>query len=304
MKRILWLTLLIVLISISVPVFAQQQITFDIVQVQFWPEFDRPSMLVITSIELPEDTVLPVEVSVQIPADVGEPNAVAVAKDDQLLTAEYTREVVGEWAEIVVTADSPFLHIEYYDLDLSFDNFERTFDYSWVSDYAVNELIVRVQVPTGVPKMNFSAEMGFPELANDGLSYYLGNFGPLAAGEQFDFSLDYQKSSNILTVDALSNQNNVADPAAEENSGWLSDAPAWVWLLVGAGVILIALGAWFLVKDSLGSSKRKKPKYKQRKRTPASSKTNKKASKFCHQCGTSALSGDKFCRECGEKLRV
>ncbi|MEN8241976.1 MAG: zinc ribbon domain-containing protein [Chloroflexota bacterium] len=304
MKRIFLLTLLVVLISISVPVSAQQEITFEVVQVQFWPEYDRPSMLVITTIELPENISLPVNISVRIPADAGEPNAVAVAKGEQLLTAAYTREVVGDWAELVVTADSNVLHIEYYDPGLEIDELDRAYDFSWIGLYAVDELIVRVQTPIGAAEMEFSSDLGVPELASDGLSYYLGNFGALEAGEQFDFSMAYQKNSSTLTVDAFADQTSVSEPAPSEATGLLSNAPDWLWFVVGIGVILIAMGIGFLLKDSSKSTKHKKSKYTQKKQAAASSRTGKKGSKFCHKCGNAALAGDKFCRECGEKLRV
>ena len=179
MKRIFLLTLLIVLISISVPVLAQQAISFDVVQVQFWPEYDRPSMLVIYTIELPENISLPVDIRIQIPADVGAPNAVAVAIDEQLLTADYTLEVVGDWTELIVTADSNVLHIEYYDPGLEINNLDRAYDFSWIGSYAVDELIVRVQSPIGAAQMEFSSDLSAPEQASDGLSYYLGYFGRL-----------------------------------------------------------------------------------------------------------------------------
>jgi len=304
MKRMFMLTLLVVLISISVPVFAQQEISFEVVQIQFWPEYDRPSMLVIYTIELPENILLPVDVRLQIPADVGAPNAVAVAKDDQLLTADYTLEVIGDWTELVITADSNVLHIEYYDSGLEINNLDRTYDFSWIGSYAVDELIVRVQSPIGAAQMEFSSDLGVPELASDGLSYYLGYFGPLEAGEQFDFAMEYQKNSNTLTVDAFANQTTVSEPAPSEATGLLSNAPAWLWFVVAIGVLLIGMGVWTLFKDSSKSTKHKKSKYTQKKQVAASSRTGEKASKFCHQCGNAALAGDKFCRECGEKLRV
>ena len=304
MKRILLLIFLIMLISISVPVFAQQAISFEVVQVQLWPEYDRPSMLVIYTIELSENISLPVDVIVKIPADAGIPNAVAVAEGDQLLTAEYTREVVGDWAELVVTADSNVLHIEYYDPGLEINSFDRAYDFTWIGSYTVDELIVRVQSPIGAASMEFSSVLSAPEQASDGLSYYLGYFGPLETGEQFDFSLEYQKSSSTLTVDSFANQNPVSEPAPSEVNGVLRNAPSWLWFVVGIGVLLIGMGVWFLFKDSSKGTNHKKSKYTQKKQSAASSRDSKKASKFCHKCGTGALPGDKFCRECGEKLRV
>ena len=304
MKRIFLLILLLVLISISVPAFAQQEISFEVVQVQFWPEYDQPTMLVIYTIELPADIQLPVDVTILIPADVGEPNAVAVAQGDQLLTAEYTREMTGEWAEIVVVADTNLVHIEYYDPGLSFDNFDRAYDFSWNGRYATSDLIVRVQIPVGAVNMDFSEDMGSPQAASDGLSYYLRGFGPMEAGEKFDFSMSYQKSSSTLTLDALIDENSPVNAPTNEQSGLFSSTPSWLWYLIGFGAILMAAGVWVLIKGSTKSSKSKKNSYKQKKRSSAKARANKKPARYCHQCGTAAYVDDKFCRECGQKLRV
>jgi hypothetical protein len=291
--------------SLAVPVSAQQLLTLETVQVQFWPEFDRPAMLVIYTIDLPEDTSLPVNVTLRIPADVGEPNAVAVAVDDRLLTTEYTRTVDGDWADIVVVADSTRVHVEYYDSGLTFDNNKREFDYSWPGTYPVSDFIVRVQAPVGASEMAFSEVMEGPQIASDGLGYYLGSFGSLDMGEGFDFSLSYQKGDSLLSFDALSNQDGVPVPEPTDQGGFFSDAPPWVWAIVGIGVVLIGMGAWSLISDSGRKSKKTRSSYKKkRSRAGTPERASKKPAKFCHNCGTAAQSGDKFCRECGQKLRV
>lgn len=292
MRRFFVLLGLVVLVGIAMPAAAQQVITFESVQVQLWPEYDQPAMLVIYTIELAEGTALPAEVRVRIPAAAGEPNAVAVAVDDQLLTTPYTRETSGEWSEIVITTDSRVLHVEYYDPGLRFDGRSRAFDYTWPEGISVGELIVRVQVPPGSANMQFSAAMGTPLVSSDTLSYYTRSFGPVAENEGFDFSLSYSKSSDRLTVDTLAGEGSASRP-------W------WVWLLVGLGVVLIGAGGWFYFNDTKKSAKKARSKYA-RKKGSASRKASvgKKAARFCHNCGSASQAGDKFCRECGEKLRV
>jgi hypothetical protein len=301
MRRLIFAFGLVSLLVLASPVLAQQAITLDSVQVQFWPEYDAPEMLVIYTIELPAEVELPLQVSLRIPAAAGEPNAVAVAVDDNLLTAEYTREVIGDWAEILVTADSPVVHVEYYDPGLAIDGKVRSFDYSWPGDYAVGQFSVRVQTPAGASNMAFSQEMGNPQTGADGLGYYSRDFGVLAAGEMFDFSISYSKSSDALTVDAP------VDGSAADSSAanFVSEIPWWVWLLVGLGVVLIGFGAWSFFNDPSKNEKGGKSKYA-RKRGSASrgSRGGGGKAKFCHKCGAKAQSGDKFCRECGQKLRV
>jgi hypothetical protein len=288
--RRLFLTLGILLIFLAVtPAFAQQGLVLESVQVQFWPEYDDPAMLVIYTIELSADTPLPVEVRVPIPTTAGAPNAVAVAFEGRLVTRDYTREVEGEWADIIVEADSPIIHVEYYDPGLVFDGRERTFDYVWAGGYAVNAFGVRVQSPVGASNMSFSVEMGLPQTADDTLSYYSGSFGSLSAGEQFSFSMAYQKSSSRLTIDALEGG----------TTAW------WIPLLVGLGVVMLGLGGWFYINDSSKSKKKSKSKYaRKRSRGTRTARPTGGPARYCHSCGSKSQRGDKFCRECGEELRV
>lgn len=305
MKRIVWLVVILIMLSFALPVSAQQVVTLKTVQVEFWPEFDQPSMLVIYKVELPEDTPLPVNVTLKVPANAGPPNAVAVAIDDQLMTAEYTREVDGEWANINVVAESNTVQVEYYDPGLSRDGVDREYVYSWFGNYAVNDFIVRVQTPVGATNMTFSDEMQGPQVANDGLGYYNRSFGSLEFGEKLDFSISYTKSDNTLSFDAITNLDNPITPGTAESGGIFSDAPPWLWVIVGLGVVLIGFGGWSLLSDSNKKPKKSQSSYKKkRSRSGTPANASKKSAKFCHNCGSPAQAGDKFCRECGEKLRV
>lgn len=304
MKRFVWLAIAALMLSLALPVFAQQDLKLEIVQVQFWPEFDQPSMLVIYTIELAEDTPLPANVTLQIPAYVGEPNAVAVDVSDRLLTTDYTREVNGDWADIVVAADATTVHVEYYDRGLSREGIEREFEFAWLGNYAVDELIIRVQAPVGATNMTFSEEMEGPQIANDGLGYYLQSFGPLGWGERFDFSMAYEKSDNTLSFDAMADLGILESPEETGLDGFLSNVPSWLWGLVGAGVVLIGMGGWSLISDRNKRAKKSQSSYKKKRSRAGSSGKVGKAAKFCHKCGAGAKSGDKFCRECGEKIRV
>lgn len=60
---------------LSVPVRAQQGVTFESVQIDLWPEYDRPDMLVVYRFVLAADAQLPTELSLRIPAAAGTPNA-------------------------------------------------------------------------------------------------------------------------------------------------------------------------------------------------------------------------------------
>ena len=63
---------------IPVSIHAQDEVRLAYLQVDLWPEYDRPEMLVILRASLAADVSLPVDVTFRIPAAVGDPNAVAV----------------------------------------------------------------------------------------------------------------------------------------------------------------------------------------------------------------------------------
>ncbi|MCJ7707189.1 MAG: hypothetical protein MUO38_06170, partial [Anaerolineales bacterium] len=107
-------------------------------QVDLWPEYDRPEVLVIYRIQLAEGTPLPVTVSVPIPAGAGEPFAVAMGQgsDGRPLEATYTRQVEGDWATITLETESLRAQIE-FDADLTLDGEGREYAFVWPGGVAL-----------------------------------------------------------------------------------------------------------------------------------------------------------------------
>lgn len=53
--------------------FAQGNLTLSSVEVDLWPEYDQPAVLVIYRVVLPASVVLPADLTLRIPAAAGEP---------------------------------------------------------------------------------------------------------------------------------------------------------------------------------------------------------------------------------------
>ena len=116
MQKKFLLLLLCLLIIIPMRVAAQNDLNVSTVEVDLWPEYDRPSMLVIYRITLAPDVTLPAQVSLRIPARVGLPNAVAAKQTDgSLINTPYDLQESGDWGILEFQATSPELQIEYYD---------------------------------------------------------------------------------------------------------------------------------------------------------------------------------------------
>lgn len=274
---------------------AQADLSVNTVQVQLWPEYDQPAMLVIYTLELGTDQALPAEVSVRIPASVGDPLAVAVLEDDGLITRQYTRTVDGDWADITLETDFSVIQIEYYDTALDQRDPERSYTFSWEADYTVDNLVISVKEPPNAVGFNVLPSLGIGQAGSDGLMTYANNFGSLAANQVFNLTLGYTKNDTVLGVDSVDQSSGATE--ADSSSGGL--LPVWGWVLVGVGVAVLALGGVFYYRSQQEVSV---SKYQARKKRSAASKPAQGGA-FCHNCGARAAAGDKFCRECGTRLR-
>jgi hypothetical protein len=301
LKRWLFLSVLVLLLALPGAARAQQPVVIDTLEVDLWPEYDRPEMLVIYRISLDPTVSLPADLTFTIPADAAL-NAVAVQGDDgNLLNAEYDYEVAGDLAEITLSADNASVHIEYYDPNLQIDGDQRHFDYTWPGDYAVNQFVLVAQQPSAAGQLQTIPPLGAGQVSGDGLTYYQAEFGALEAGQTFALSVDYTKQDDALTA----GQSQPVATAAQQPVAtttpisWIEYLP-WIGLVIGLGIM--AFGAyrfWQTNKDEAAGRQRKSTKRGSRKK--ASGQGGKRV--FCHNCGTQSQPGDRFCRNCGERLR-
>ena len=86
-----WLAFVVLAGTFAFPFAAQAQnpIKLSTLQVQLWPEYDQPSMLVIYDFKLPEDVKLPVSVSMSFPKEAHLVAVASQAPDGSLLTSAY-----------------------------------------------------------------------------------------------------------------------------------------------------------------------------------------------------------------------
>ncbi|MFN2145401.1 MAG: hypothetical protein ACK2T7_08600 [Anaerolineales bacterium] len=230
--------LLFSLLLLAGTVHAQSDLLVDTAQIQLWPEYDQPSMLVIYTLELSDSQPLPADVTVRIPAGVGDPMAVAVLESTGLVTRQYTRNVDGEWAEITLEADFPVIQIEYYDPALSQANPQRSYDFTWNADFAVDNFIFSVKQPVNAVDFSVIPSLGIGQTDSDGLLTYSASFGSLAANQTFDVSISYTKNDSTLATEsiALGSGTSTSQPAT------VGALPWWGWVLVGIGVLQLVGG--------------------------------------------------------------
>lgn len=316
-RKLIWgmclVSLFVGLVS-SGNVMAQGDLKLETVIIDLWPEYDQPAMLVIYHIKIDPAVALPVKLSIQIPARVGEPFAVAARQaDGNLINMEYSRQATGDLAAITLQTSSSEIQIEYYDPALSRIGKLRKFTYTWMGDYRVDNLIVQVQQPGGADQMNVVPQASSVEFGSDGLQYHTVNLGALVAGQRLPVSLEYSKDTDTLTASGQS-----VDPAAplSQLSTGLRLTTILPWLLGVLGLVLIAGGGYWYWRTGLRSTQ-VAPRRNRHK--PATSPANTQESQpiapelsdqtvspaiYCHECGNRAMPGDRFCRVCGMQLRL
>lgn len=295
---------------------AQEAPTFGSVEVDLWPEFDRPSMLVIYHITLSPEIELPADLSLRIPAEAGSPHAVAMRQPNgDLFSAAYERQVMGDWAEIIFTATSPDVQLEYYDPTLEMDGSQRHFEYNWPGDYAVGDMNIVVQQPVGATNLQLAPGLGSSRTGSDGLVYHTVQVGPLSEGQDFTITLDYEKESDSLSAASLQVEPSAPISGSQTGLSSLSSALPWILGVLGLALI-VGGGVWYYRSgQERGAKTQRRGRRKSNPRTEAASEERSAGGYpemeggagsshiYCHQCGKRAAPGDKFCRTCGTRLR-
>lgn len=279
---------------------AQPEVTIDSLEIDLWPEFDRPEMLVIYRIKLSSDVRLPLTMSLYIPADAGDPYNVAVTEADGMLyNTVYTRTVQGDLAKITFTATTPDIQFEYYDPSLKKSGTDRSYVYNWHGEATVNSLSVQVQQPVGASAMQITPDLGAGIEGEGGLVYYTGLLGSVQAGDEFSISVMYQKPTGDLSSASM-NVEPISTLDTRAPGRVLNDQNL---LLVGTMLLVLVVvisGLWFYT-----SARREEPKAVEPKRLtrPAADAAEDTTPIYCSQCGRRANKGDLFCRACGTPLR-
>lgn len=299
----------------TAPVQAQAPVSFSELQVDLWPEYDQPEMLVIYRMTLGSGVTLPAEVTIRIPRAAGQPYSLAMQEvDGQLYNLAYTSRTEGDWIAVTFTTAVPVNQLEYYDPGLTRQDDRRSFLYQWPADHAVERMIVRVQQPTGAEDFTTAPPMGAPVTGGDGLQYFVQDLGRVDAGMSFQLRVNYTREGDVLTSESLlqpvqPNQPIQSGSIAGQN-WWHSLNGSWPIIAAVLGLALVLIG---VVWRTLGRSRPrpaaagpKLPAAARRKkvrRTPPPAAAEDEVV-YCTRCGKRASPGDVFCRSCGTRLRT
>jgi hypothetical protein len=292
-------TVLAVLVAfwVSFPAQAQSETRLSSVNVEIWPEYDQPAVLVICHISLAPDATLPATLDLRVPAQA-EVFAVAVSDSASgLLNAPYDRTVQGLWATLKITANSRDVQVEYYDALVKIGT-ARHIVYEWTGDFTVDSFAVTIQQPIGATDMVSDPILTKSSVGQDGFVYYQSSPQPLAAGQSFTLTADYQKATDALSTTGLPVQ--PTQPLNGSTLGRVTMSSILPWVLAGIGGALVVVGivgGLYLWKSGTHRSSASRKHHTQPHQASETSEV------YCYQCGKRAQPGDVFCRTCGMRLR-
>lgn len=297
-----WLVLIILLGTLAFPVSTRAQNTVEIssFQVQLWPEYDRPAMLVINTILLSPDANLPATLVFHLPATIadGKPSAIAVGQTLDTVSdqgIQYSVTPRENFVDVTLTTNGPAIQLEYYD-PIQKNGTKREYSYQWITDYRIDSFSLTLQRPIGATNLQASRELPASETRSDNMTYYSSDFGALTAGQSLLLSVSYEKTGNALSVS--SQQLQPSQPLDANTTGrvMLSNYLPYLFGIIGA--VLIAGGFFYFWRS--GGARRPAG----RKSHPSRAQKETGNDVYCHQCGARAQRGDLFCRVCGTKLRL
>ncbi|MDP2950581.1 MAG: zinc ribbon domain-containing protein [Chloroflexota bacterium] len=284
--------------------YAQESPRLASLEIDIWPEFDRPAALVILRAEIAGDVTLPATVSLRIPTSSGGPAALASAAsaDSQLFDLPYQRtDAQVDFITLTFSTPDRFFQLEFYD-PLRIDTADRNYTYVWPGDLPVDQLSVELQQPAGAADLSVQPELGAGVVNPDGLVYRQADLGAFDMGNGLTIDIRYRKTDPRTSAEILGLETR-APPSAAEGTGsevprWLLVLPVLAALVIGAsGVILWRRRGWLP-----STSARRMTRAGRRREQAAGQPEN--VPHFCPRCGNRLRSRDRFCPECGTAVRT
>lgn len=292
MRRATICLLLVLAFLLPLPGLAQAQsaVVFESLNIQFWPDFDQPSVLVLYDFVISGETPLPAQVNIRMPAGA-QLFAVARDEDGKLMNVEHDLPAQeGNYSVVTfVVTDRLTYRVEFY-IPYVRQEQRRAFIYAWPGDYAVASFRMVLQEPIGATNVVTEPAMTSLGTGADGFAYRAFSVQDLKSGERISLKVNYDSKNSELSADK-------PQPSAplEPSQPFMFFLP---WVLGGLGVVLIiGGGAWYWL------SGRSSEPGRARKRHAAQTEDESAVSTYCSQCGKRAQPADRFCRACGTKLR-
>jgi hypothetical protein len=253
--------------------------------VGIWPDYDRPSVLVLLTGTLGAEAPLPVSVTLPVPADASV-NAVARIDESRRMIDDVAYHTGG--GQLVLTTPDPRFRVEYY-FPYRIEGGERTFEFTWLADVAVDLLDVRVQQPAAASSLLTEPKATDVAQAADGLVYHSLPTQAVPAGRSYPLRVRYAMTDPRLTApgrDRASGASTARGAPAAASPGAGLDWPDL--LIAGGALAMVGVLVWQIARSRSG----RRPK-------SAARAGAREEARFCTACGKPLAAEDRFCRHCG-----
>lgn len=301
-----WFSLFLLLVMLLIPARANAQtvLGFESLDVSVWPEFDKPTALVIYNIALAPQTPLPAEITLRLPPSVKDVFVVAVGATRTSVTdrpkVDYTITPGSDYSRLTIKATALFIEVDYYDANLIKNGNQRKYTYEWPGDYSVNNFRFELQKPLRATNLTTDPVLTSTGPANnEGFEFSGYNQSSIKAGQKLAFSFQYQRDTDDLSTSFLPVESSTPLDQASGQSTWTTYLP---WILGGVGLILLLIAArvyWTSGRANRAMAKSRKRHTLHRENDV---ETDQEAA-HCSQCGKRAQPDDRFCRVCGARIR-
>ena len=305
MRRLLLFFMLLTAVFSATAVQAQSDPISEL-EIQFWPDFDTRSVLVLLTGTLSA----PGTITVPYPENDEFLVLARIDSTNNMIDDIGQPEFANGTATFTLPGPDVRFRLEYY-VPYTANGLSRSFNYTWQSNVTVNQLSMLVQRPGVAASMTTVPETTQVQNQSDGLIYYELPVQSVTAGQTVSLQVDYTMTADTLTVTGMSDSS-VSDVPMTTDTAVVSPSTSSIpinntWLLIGGGVVILGTAVfvtWQLATRQTSGNRVRKPAPRRplKNAQPAARKPNT-AARFCHECGEPAQSGDRFCRNGGTTLK-
>jgi hypothetical protein len=283
----------------------------EFLEVELWPDFDQPALLVLMTGAFSNDVSLPATITLPLPEEATIHAVARVNAADEWIDMDYVDSISGQ---ITLVVDDPGFHIEYY-IPYESDGDLRQVTFRWLADMDVNQLLTKFQEPSSATDVTLSPEAMRALIGAYDLRYHEIEGQAVPAGIPYVLEASYRMVRPELSAEALDIQQApppVSAPAVTQQGVDGSDSSDFSWPMVLAAAVAVlafAVVAWLIYSGQNRKRRVIKPRpaaRTRRRQSPAGagkSTSRGTSPKFCHECGQPLDPADKFCRNCGTVVK-
>ncbi|MHB0981049.1 MAG: zinc ribbon domain-containing protein [Thermoleophilia bacterium] len=285
-------------------------VSFDELDLQVWPEYDQPGVLVLVDIRLPEEATLPFTFRFAIPKGAQLHGVAEVGPDGTFSHGPAPQFDNSRPDKVIVTAEiqkSRSVRLEwYYDPGLNTAG-QRDFGVLYEIPADTGEVSLSVQQPARSSGFEVSPPLS-PSTSQEGFAFVGEVFGALEAGDQLQYRVSYSKSDGNPSVEPDTG----GAPTTDTNRD--SILIVLLVLILGVGGFV----AYRILRPQPASRRRvggggggggRRPAPPRRvaaesggrtgPRNAGARRTGAATARFCTDCGAELKPNGRFCAECG-----